>query len=85
MINWEVRLKSKTFWLTIIPTALLLIQQILALFGVTFDFSDLSTQLCGIVDTVFVIAAILGIVVDHTTDGIADSKLALTYSEPKKN
>lgn len=85
MINWKVRLKSKTFWVTAIPTALLLMQQILALFGITFDFTDLSNQLVNIVDTVFVLLAICGVVIDHTTAGVSDSKLALTYDEPKED
>ena len=35
-INWTVRLKNKTFWLTAIPALLLLGSQILALFGVSW-------------------------------------------------
>lgn len=85
MINWKVRLKSKTFWVTAIPTVLLLVQQILALFGVTFDFSNLSSQLLEIVNTIFVLLAISGVVIDHTTEGVSDSKQALGYEKPKSD
>ena len=82
-INWKVRLKNKTFWLAIIPAVLLLVQQIVGLFGVVIDFTPLQNQLVAIIGTVFSILAILGIIVDPTTKGISDSKQALTYTEPK--
>ena len=82
-VNWKVRLKNKTFWLAIIPAVLLLVQQIVGLFGVVIDFTPLQNQLVTIIGTVFSILAILGIIVDPTTKGISDSKQALTYTEPK--
>lgn len=82
-INWTVRLKNKLFWLTIIPAVLLLVQQVLALFGVSFDTTALTEALTAIVGTVFSILATVGIVVDPTTNGINDSDQALTYTEPK--
>jgi phi LC3 family holin len=83
-INWKVRIKNKVFWTTIIPAVLVLIARIAILFGVTLNLSELGTQLLGIVEAVFVVLAILGIVVDPTTEGIPDSKLAMTYKDPKK-
>lgn len=84
MINWKVRIKNKNFWITLIPAVLLLIQLVAALFGFQLDLTELSGKLLAIVDAVFVILAILGIVTDHTTEGIGDSKQALTYETPKK-
>lgn len=83
-INWRVRAKNKTFWLAIIPAALLLVQQVCAVFGVALDFGELQAQLVAIVGTVFAILAILGIVADPTTAGVGDSEQALTYTEPKE-
>lgn len=82
-INWEVRLKSKTFWLAIIPAVLILIQTVASVFGFDLDLSELSGKLIAVVDAVFVVLAILGIVVDHTTKGIGDSSLAKSYIEPR--
>lgn len=82
MINWKVRIKSKTFWVTIIPLVLLLIQLVAGLFGLKPDFGDLGNRLLAIVDVVFAILAALGIVVDHTTAGISDSTRAMTYDKP---
>ena len=83
-INWKVRIKNKTFWVAFIPTALILITQIFALFGVTLDFTGLSEQLLGIVGTVFALAALFGVVNDPTTAGVSDSSQAMLYGEPKK-
>lgn len=81
-INWAVRLKSKWFWMAIIPMILLLIQQIAAMFGFTLNFETLQAQILAIVETVFMILGILGIIVDPTTKGFSDSARALTYTEP---
>ena len=83
MINWRVRIKQKYFWISIIPAGLLLITQVCAVFGVNIDTAVISEQLLAIVNTVFIILAILGIVADPTTEGISDSSLAMTYDKPK--
>lgn len=84
MINWKVRIKNKYFWLAIIPAVLILIKAVAAVFGYTLDMGDLNQKLLEVVEAVFVCLSILGIVNDPTTEGIDDSKLAMTYEEPKK-
>ena len=84
MINWTVRIKNKAFWLAFIPAALLLVRQICALCGVVIEIDGLSAQLVAIVETVFILLSLLGIVTDPTTEGMRDSVQALTYTEPKK-
>ena len=74
MINWRVRLKNKTFWLTAVPAALLLISQILKLFGVEWDYTGLAEQLTAIAGTIFAILALLGVVNDPTTSGVSDRR-----------
>ena len=83
-INWTVRLKSKNFWLAIIPAVLLLIQVVAAVFGFGLDLGDLGNKLLAVVNAAFAVLAILGIVVDPTTEGVGDSTQALTYTEPKR-
>jgi len=82
-INWKVRLAKKSFWVAIVPAVLLLAQQILKIFGVDFDYSQISSELIAVIGTVFVVLSILGIVIDPTTKGIGESEQALTYTEPK--
>ena len=84
-INWIVRLKNKAFWLAIIPAVLLLIQAVADVAGFQLDFGDISDKLIAVVNAVFVVLSILGIVTDPTTDGIGDSTRALTYTTPNKD
>lgn len=83
MINWRVRIKNKNFWMSIIPAVLLLIQVVAAVFGYTVDLGDLGNKLLAVVDAVFVVLAILGVVTDPTTKGVGDSERALTYKKPQ--
>lgn len=83
-INWLVRIKNKAFWVALIPAVLLLIQVIAAVFGYTFDLGDLGNKLLAVVNAVFGVLTILGVVTDPTTNGITDSDQALTYTTPKK-
>lgn len=85
MINWKVRIANKNFWLTLIPAVLLLIQAVAAPMGMMFDFGELGNQLLAIVNAVFAVLAILGIVNDPTTDGMSDSNQAMTYEVPRKD
>lgn len=84
MINWTVRFKNKSFWLSFIPAVLLLVQVVAALFGFELDLGDIGNRLIDVVNAVFAVLAILGIVVDPTTDGVGDSAQAMTYTEPRK-
>lgn len=84
MINWRIRIKNKNFWLAFVPAMLILIQMIAAVFGYTIDFTDLSGKLIAVVNAIFSLLSILGIVTDPTTKGISDSTQALMYDEPKE-
>lgn len=73
MINWRIRVKNKSFWVAFIPAALLLAQTASALFGVHLDFGTLDTQLLAVIDALFAVLAVLGVVNDPTTGGLCDS------------
>jgi len=83
-INWMVRIKNKNFWLAIIPAILLLVQVVGNVFGFTLDLGDLGNKLLEVVNALFAVLAILGIVTDPTTAGVGDSAQAMTYTAPKK-
>lgn len=83
-INWTVRIKNKNFWLSIIPAILLLVQVVGNVFGFTLDLGDLGNKLLEVVNALFAVLAILGIVTDPTTTGLGDSAQAMTYTTPKK-
>ena len=84
MINWIVRIKNKNFWIALIPAVLVLVQVVLAVFGITIDLSDLGEKLLAVVNALFVVLSILGIVNDPTTAGVGDSERAMAYDKPYK-
>lgn len=84
MINWTVRFKNKSFWLSFIPAVLLLVQVVAALFGFELDLGDIGNRLIDVVNAVFAVLAILGIVTDPTTAGVGDSAQAMMYDKPKE-
>ena len=83
MINWTVRIKNKNFWLAVIPAVLLLIQAVAAVFGYTLDLGDIGNKLIAVVNAVFGVLVVLGVVVDPTTAGISDSYRAMNYKKPE--
>lgn len=83
MINWTVRIKNKNFWLAVIPAVLLLIQTVAAVFGYTLDLGDIGNKLIAVVNAVFGVLVVLGVVVDPTTAGISDSNRAMNYKKPE--
>ena len=85
MINWKVRFANKAFWVALVPAVLLLIQVVAAVFGYTLDLGELGNKLLAVVNAVFAVLAILGVVADPTTAGVGDSALALTYDKPKES
>lgn len=82
MINWNVRFKNKQFWLSLIPAILLLLQVVAATVGFTLELGELGDNLLAIINAIFSILVILGIVVDPTTKGIVDSERAQQYQKP---
>ena len=82
-INWIVRVKNKVFWVALIPAVLVLIQSVAEVFGIVLDFGVLSDQLLRVVDAVFAVLILFGVVVDPTTSGVSDSVQAMSYEVPK--
>lgn len=85
MINWKIRMQNKTFWLALVPAFLLLIQAVAQVFNISVDFTNLNKDLLGVVNALFTVLAIVGVVADPTTKGVGDSTQALTYSKPKED
>lgn len=83
-INWKVRMKKKSFVISLLGLIFLLAQQVLAIFGVSWDYTLVNDQLTQVINTIFLILALIGVVKDPTTAGISDSNTAMTYDEPKK-
>lgn len=80
-INIKQRFKNKTFVVSLITLILATIYQILGMFGIVPKVSE-DTLTSGLMLVVNLLSA-LGILVDPTTEGLSDSKRALTYGTPE--
>ena len=85
MINWLVRFKNKNFWISFIPAALLLVQVVAALFGFELELGDIGDKLLAVVNALFAVLALLGVVTDPTTAGVSDSTQAMSYTKPRED
>jgi len=83
MINWKVRILNKRFWIALIPALLVLIQLILQPFGITIPTEVISGWAQSVINAIFVLLTILGVVNDPTVSGRNDSSQAMTYNKPK--
>lgn len=84
MINWKVRIRNRAFWVSLIPAVLLLVQSGAAMFGIALDLGETGNRLLAVVNQLFAVLTILGIVNDPTTAGLSDSENAMTYQVPKE-
>ena len=57
----------------------LLAQVVAAVFGYKLELGDLGNKLLAVVNALFAVLSILGIVVDPTTNGVSDSARADVY------
>ena len=88
-INWKVRFKNPVFWANL---AVSIILPILAYMGLSWE--DMTTwpalgnvllqAIQSPVIIVSVIVSVWNLINDPTTEGLSDSKKALTYTEPNK-
>ena len=83
-INWRVRIANKEFWKALIPAVIVFIHALLGVFGVEINLGDIGNKLLALVEAVFLVLGIIGIINDPTTDGLRDSERALGYHEPYK-
>ena len=84
MINWKVRIRNRAFWVSLIPAVVLLVQSGAAMFGINLDLGETGNRLLAVVNQLFAVLTILGIVNDPTTAGLSDSENAMTYQVPKE-
>ncbi len=84
-INWRVRIKNKAFWASLIPAVLLLVQVAAGVFGYTLNLGELGNRLLAVVNALFAVFTILGVVNDPTTAGVSDSARAMGYMVPYKS
>ncbi|MGA9226852.1 MAG: phage holin [Mesobacillus sp.] len=87
MINWSVRLRNKTWVIAFVSQIMIVMQMVLEgmnLLGWTsFSLSDqVQNNVLMLVNGIFIILSMLGIVQDPTTKGLKDSERAMSYKSP---
>lgn len=85
MINWKVRINNKAFWALFIPALAVFITAVANLFGFKINLDPIVEKLLYVVETLFALLGVVGVVNDPTTAGIKDSARARTYVEPWKD
>lgn len=87
MINWRVRLRNKTWVIAFVSQIMIVAQMILEgmnmLGWTSFSLSEqVQNNVLMLVNGIFIILSMLGIVQDPTTKGLKDSERAMTYKNP---
>ena len=82
-INWKVRFKNKIWLTSFISLIVGFAFNMLKLFEVYLPFTE--NTIMNIVGQVLTFLGLFGVVVDPTTNGLYDSKRALSYEEPYKD
>lgn len=81
-MNLKVRLKNVTFWITFLPMCVSFIYQVLSLFNIVPKISE--NDVINVITTIITFLGNIGVLIDPTTKGIADSRQAMTYETPKE-
>ena len=79
-INWKLRLKNKATLAALLAACVTLVYMVLGLFGIVPSVSQ--SAVMEVLAVVLNILVLLGIVVDPTTPGVADSARAQGYQTP---
>ncbi len=79
-INWKVRLKNPTFWLTVVPATVTFAYCLLSAFDVVPGISEVTV--INAVTAIITGLTALGVLVDPTTQGLGDSERAMKYESP---
>ena len=82
-VNWKVRFKNKVFLASFLSLIVSFIYSMLALFDVFPSVTK--NNVIEIINQVLSFLGLIGVIVDPTTDGLSDSKRAMSYEEPWKD
>ena len=82
-INWQVRMRKKTFWVAIVSALAVFANNILQAFGLDYE-NGIQQTVNGVAGLLTILAS-AGIIIDPTTKGTGDSPIALTYDKPRND
>jgi len=76
-INWKVRIRNKTWLASVLALIVSFVYDLLAMLDVVPPLNE--DWLMSLIQTLLTLLTALGVVIDPTTDGAADSDRAMTY------
>ena len=76
-INWKVRLRNKTWLASVLALAVSFVYDLLAMADFVPPLSE--DWLMSLIQTLLTLLTALGVVIDPTTEGAADSDRAMNY------
>lgn len=80
-INWKIRIKNPIFWTTVIPAAVSFLYCVLGAFGIVPALTE--NMVLNLASAVITALTVVGVLVDPTTAGLSDSRMAMTYKAPR--
>ena len=82
-INWKVRFQNKAFLTGLISLVVVFIYDLLQLLGIAPVVTQ--SAVMQVAEGILTILGMVGVIADPTTNGLSDSKQAMTYTSPKKD
>lgn len=82
-INWRVRLQNKTFLTGLISLVVVFVYDLLQLLEIAPPVTQ--SAVMQVAEGILMILGMVGVIADPTTNGLSDSKHAMTYTSPKKD
>ena len=84
-INWKVRVRNRQFWLGVVGAIGAFALSLADALGFGGSASPWVEAIEGAASAALTVLALLGVVVDPTTEGVGDSSQALQYERPRSN
>ena len=82
-INWRVRFQNKTFLTGMISLVVVFVYDLLKLLAIAPTVTQ--SAVMQVAEGILMILGMVGVIADPTTNGLSDSKQAMTYTSPKKD
>ena len=82
-INWKIRFQNKTFLTGLISLVVVFVYDLLQLLEIAPTVTQ--SAVMQVAEGILMILGMVGVITDPTTNGLSDSKQAMTYTSPKKD
>ena len=70
--DWRTKFTNKVWVLAFIAALFVVISAILSAFGITIDLASIQGKIVAIVEAIFSLLAVMGVVINPNTPGVSD-------------